>query len=261
VFGSLRGHEQELQGLVTNLNTTLGAFAAESDNLSESVRLLAPTLENAEPALRHTNAMLPALRAFARDLEPGVAELPATIAVSGPWLAQTRLLLGRNELRPLAKELRLSAAPAAAAAAAAPGLFSQIQLLSQCTSNVLIPTGNITIDDAFSTGVPNFKEFMYAATQFAEESQTFDGNGPYLRFQSGGGSFGSNNGLVASNQPGGGFENDVLFGRTFAEPLGTQPVTGPKPPFRTDIPCHLNAVPDINGPAGQPGPPSPAAIP
>ena len=48
------------------------------------------------------------------------------------------------------------------------------------------------IDDAggaypFSTGQPNFREFFYGVTQLAGESQGFDGNGPFVRFQAGGG--------------------------------------------------------------------------
>ena len=63
--------EAQLKDLITNFNITAGAFAAESDNLGETVRLLAPTLEHATPALRNTNATFPYLRAFARDIEPG----------------------------------------------------------------------------------------------------------------------------------------------------------------------------------------------
>ena len=261
VFGALATREAELQGFITNLNVTAGAFAAESRNLAESVRLLAPTLERAEPALRHTDETFPFLRRFARDLEPGVRELPATIAAAGPWLDQANELLRPNELGTIADELRLTAPGAGRAAAAGPGALSQTELLSLCATNVLIPTGDIPIADAFATGVPNFKEFGYAASALAGISQSFDGNGSYLRFSGGGGEFGANAGLVSGGQPGGGFENDVLYGRTVTPPVGTQPRLGTKPPFRTDVPCHINAIPNVNGPLGAPGPPSPRAVP
>ncbi len=262
VFGALTSHESQLQGVISNFNTVTGALASESGNLQRAVRLLGPTLQIAGPALEHTNATLPFLRTFARDLTPAMRELPATITSSGPWLEQTAALLGPNELQPIAHQLRLGAPPAAIAAAAGPGLFGQIELLSRCTSDVLIPTGNVPLNDVFSVGVPNYKEFMYAVTGFAGETQSFDGNGPYLRFQSGGGSFGGpHNGLVASAQPSGGAQNDTLFARTAQQPLATQPVLGPKPPFRTDVPCYVNAIPDLNGPAATPGPPDPAVVP
>jgi phospholipid/cholesterol/gamma-HCH transport system substrate-binding protein len=262
LFGGLADRQEQLKDLVTNFNTTVGAFAAESDNLAETVRLLGPTVERAEPALRHTNQSFPFLRAFARDITPGIEELPDTIAVSQPWLSETKALLGPTELQPIARELRLTAPPAARAAAAGSALFSQTELLSRCVSQVLIPTGDIPIADMFGPNVPNYKEFMYAASHFAGETQTFDGNGPYLRFQSGGGSFGGpRNGLVSSPQPGGGPNNEILFGRTGFMPLGVQPLLGNKPPFRTDVPCHLNAIPDVNGPLAGPGPPNPSVVP
>ena len=252
IFEALGQREAQLQDLVTNFNVTAGAFASESENLAESVRLLAPTLENATPALRNTNNTFPYLRAFARDIQPGLRELPATIKASPPWMKQVLRLLAKNELRRTSYQLRLSGPPTGSVAAASPSFFSQIELLSNCVANVLIPTGDIPITDGFSTGVPNYKEFMYAASAFASESQTFDGNGPFLRFQTGGGPF-----LVKSAQPGGGFENDEIWGRNIAPPLGTQPVMGNKPPFRTDVPCQSSAVPDLNGPAAAIGPPSP----
>jgi ABC-type transporter Mla subunit MlaD len=254
IFGALVDHEEQLKGLITNFNTTIGAFAAESDNLEKSIKLLGPTLEIARPALLHTNQTLPYLRAFARDITPGIRELPDTIAVSQPWLSQTKALLGPDELAPIAKELRLTGPPAGISAAAGPSVFSQTELLSRCVSNVLIPTGNVVLSDPFSTNVPNFKEFGYVASALAGESQNFDGNGPYLRFQSGGGTA-----IAKSGQPGGGDQNDVLFGRVPEPPIGSQPlVTGSPPPFRTDVPCHLNAIPDLNGPAAAAGPPSPS---
>jgi len=261
VYAALIEREAELQGLITNLNVTAGAFAAESEELADSVRLLAPVLERAEPALRHTDETFPYLRAFARDLEPGLRQLPATIAASGPWLKQTNALLRPGELGTIADELRRMAPSAGISASVGVKALAQTELLARCSTNVLIPTGDITVNDAFNVGVPNFKELGYAASTLAGISQGFDGNGPFLRFSGGGGEFGANNGLVSAAQPGGGFENSTLFGRTYTPPLGNQPVLGPKPPFRTDVPCQANPVPNVNGPAATPGSPTPAPVP
>mgnify|MGYP001275454196 CR=1 FL=1 len=62
-------------------------------------------------------------------------------------------------------------------------------------------------------------------------------------------------------QPGGGFGGETLYGRAPSVPLGSQPVSGSKPPFRTDVPCYVSPVPDVNGPRGAVGPASPAALP
>jgi hypothetical protein len=69
------------------------------------------------------------------------------------------------------------------------------------------------------------------------------------------------------NNPGGGFQNNVLYGNNIAAPLGTRPKLPSKngkaqqPPFRMDVPCHTQAVPNLNGPAGAVGPPDPKAVP
>ena len=268
VFGALRGHESQLQGLVTNFNTVTGALADESANLQRTIALLGPTLRIAEPSLRHTNATLPFLRAFARDLTPGIKELPATIAASQPWINQTAALLGKNELGYIASQLRLAGPGSGKAAADGRGLFSQIGLTSGCVDNVLLPTSNVVLNDSgsgydFTTGDPNYKEFGYATTGLAGESAPFDGNGPALRFFSAGGEVPSGGPVpnLRSPVPGGGFQKDALWGGSTTPPIGTRPGLGTKPPFRTDIACQNNAIPDLNGPLATQGPPDPATFP
>jgi phospholipid/cholesterol/gamma-HCH transport system substrate-binding protein len=260
VFGALLSREAQLKDLITNFNVTAGALAAEQRNLGETVSLLAPTLEAARPALAHLNASFPQLRAFAIEARPGIAELPDTIEAAGPWLDQARPLLSGRELGGLARLLRLATPDLAQTTRLTPGLLGQIELTSRCFSQILIPTGNVVIDDAggaypFTTGVPNYKEFFYGAANQAGESQGFDGNGNYLRFQTGGGPV-----LTTAPQPGGGFQNSAVFGTTIEPPVGTRPaLPGQKPPIQPDVPCHQNAPPDING-ASPVGPPSPQAV-
>ena len=62
VFDALNAREAQLKDFITNLNTTAGAFAAESENLSESVRLLAPDARerDADPPQHERDLPLPA---------------------------------------------------------------------------------------------------------------------------------------------------------------------------------------------------------
>jgi phospholipid/cholesterol/gamma-HCH transport system substrate-binding protein len=267
-FGALTGHESQLQGLITNFNTVTGALASESQNLERTIRLLGPTLQIAEPSLRHTNSTLPFLRANALALAKGIPQLPATIAASQPWLDQTAALLGKDELGYIASQLRLAGPGAGKATADGRGLFTQIGLLSGCVDNVLLPTGDVVLNDSgsgydFSSGVPNFKEFGYATTGLAGESGSFDGNGPSLRFFSAGGPTPAGGPVpnLRSPVPGGGFQKDALWGGSTTPPIGTRPALGAKPPFRTDIACQNNAIPDLNGPLAAQGPPDPAPYP
>ena len=256
VFAALLRRETQLQDLVTNLNTTAGAFAAESQNLGLSIKRLGPTVQLAKPALLHLNETFPQLRAFARDIRPGVAETPATIAAADPWLEQARPLLGDDELGGTALQLQGAAPGLALATSDGTKLFKQIELLSRCANQVLIPTGNQQITDAFGTAAPNYRELFYAAVGFAGESQNFDANGPYVRFQTGGGPV-----LARSSVPNGPPGDNAYFGNTISTPLGSQPVLGGKPPFKTDVACASNSVPDVNGPAAAVGQPSPQQVP
>jgi phospholipid/cholesterol/gamma-HCH transport system substrate-binding protein len=259
VFGALLDREAQLKELITNFNVTAGALAAERANLSESVRLLAPTLETTQGALAHLNASFPQLRAFAVEARPGVEELAETIAVARPWLRQADPLLSGRELGGLADLLRRGTPDLAKATDLTPGVLRQLRLTSRCVAENLIPAGDVVIDDAggaypFSTGVPNYQELFYGTVGLSGESQAFDGNSQYVRFQSGGGPV-----LTTAPQPGGGIDNGAVFGYTIAPPIGTRPaLPAQQPPFRPDFKCHENPVPDING--APVGPPSPQAI-
>ncbi|HSI79702.1 MAG TPA: MlaD family protein [Solirubrobacterales bacterium] len=261
VFRELEPVEEQLQDLIVNFNVTVGALAAESANVSLTIDELAPTLEQAEPSLRELSDALPPLRALAIEARPGIAELPATIAATRPWLAEADPLLGDRELGGTARLLREAAPPLAETARASAPLFGNLGRVSRCTSEVLVPTGDLVINDSgvvdgtpfdFGTGQPNYREFFYSLVQMAGESQSFDGNGSYVRVQAGGGPT-----LVqAPNVAGSPIGQRLLFGNTIEPPLGVRPaLPARRPPFRMDVPCHRNPVPNVNGPAAAVAPP------
>jgi ABC-type transporter Mla subunit MlaD len=263
VFGTLADREQQLKELITNLNVTTGALAAESSNVSASVRELAPTVEEARPSLLHLSRALPPLRSFARELEPSIRELPGAIDAGNPWLGQTRRLLGKHELKRLARLLRDGTPDLAKVSAEGRGLFGELRRLSRCGTEVLIPTGNQVIDDAggsypFSTGQLAYRELFQGLVNLGGIGQPFDGNGTYLRLQVDGGPL-----QVRSSNPGGGFENEFEYGHAVAPPLGVRPAVDFRqlPPFKPGVKCHENPAPDLNGPASAVGGPMPEVIP
>ncbi len=266
LFTQLASTDGALSDLITNFNTTAGAFASESANLSATIHELAPTLRTAEPSLRHLNEALPPFRALAQASRPGFRQLPATIQAGSPWLTQVAKLLRPSELGGAASRLAAAAPSLAKVGHKSLKLFPQAGLLGRCTSHNLVPAGNVVIDDAggaypsqFVSGQPNVREFFYAAANLAGESQGFDGNGPFVRFQAGGGPQFVRMGVRGAPVP-----DNFLWGNNISAPLGTRPrlpVSGKLPPFRMDVPCYTQDVPDINGPAATPGPPSPEAIP
>jgi phospholipid/cholesterol/gamma-HCH transport system substrate-binding protein len=254
-FAAFSHDQAALQGLIDNFNVFTGALANQSENLETTVRELAPTLKIAHASFVSLDKSLPPLRTYAIELRPAVAELPELISSSKPWLAQVRPLLSGKEAGGTAK-LLAEATPGLAGAAQAGNELTlpQINQLSLCTSKVLVPTGNQTIDDQFSTGGPNYREFFYTLTNFAGAAGNFDGNGPFLRAQVGGGPI-----LVGEPNPEATRASDEInYAHVYENPLGTQPQLGGQPEFKPEVRCDTQPVPDVNGPLSKVGPASPS---
>jgi ABC-type transporter Mla subunit MlaD len=254
-FAAFSHDQAALQGLIDNFDVFTGALANQSENLESTVRELAPTLKTAHASFVSLDKSLPPLRTYAIELRPAVAELPELISSSKPWLAQVRPLLTGKEAGGTAK-LLAEATPGLAGATQAGNELTlpQFNQLSLCTSKVLVPTGNQTIDDQFSTGGPNYREFFYTLTNFAGAAGNFDGNGPFLRAQAGGGPI-----LVGEPNPEGNLESDKInYAHMYENPLGTQPQLGGQPEFKPDVRCDTQPVPDVNGPLSKVGPASPS---
>jgi phospholipid/cholesterol/gamma-HCH transport system substrate-binding protein len=256
-FGAFASREADLQGLIDNFNVFTGALATQSTNLSTTIHLLAPTLRTARASLVSLNRTLPPLRTYAIELTPAVAELPGLISASKPWIAQVRPLLSGKEGGGVAKLLAESTPGLAGAAQAGKETaLPQLNQLSLCTTKVLAPTFNQTIQDRFSTGGPNYREFLYNLVNFAGFSQNYDGNGPYVRTQAGGGPL-----LVGEPRPEGNpstLSDQINYSDVTVEPIGNQPQLGKPPPLKPDVRCYTNPVPDVNGPLGQVGAPTPS---
>jgi phospholipid/cholesterol/gamma-HCH transport system substrate-binding protein len=256
-FGAFASRESDLQGLIVNFDTFTGALAAQSANLTATIHLLAPALAVGRASLVSLNRTLPPLRTYAIELTPAIAKLPGLIAASKPWLEQARPLLSGKEGGGVARLLAESTPGLAGAAQAGKAnALPQLNRISLCTTKIFVPTGNQTIDDRFSTGGPNYREFYFYLANFAGQSQNYDGNGPYLRLQPGGG-----DAFVEQSNPNGNLSTEKQdFANTIAPPLGTQPQLGGRPPLKPDVRCFTNPVPDVNAGIGQVGAPSPSAV-
>ena len=183
----LARNETQLKDLVSNFNTTMAALAAEDASLRAAVAILPSTLATANAAFSALNAAFPPTRAFAIEILPGVNETAATIDAAFPWIRAMRALLAPAELQGLAADLAPAARDLARLTNTSLDLLPQTNLLSRCATDVLLPTGDVVIRDEFSTGRENYKELLYSMVGLAGEGQNFDGNGMYVRFQTGGG--------------------------------------------------------------------------
>jgi virulence factor Mce-like protein len=251
VTTALSTNEEQLKDLITNFNRFFSIFASEEGNLTRSVKLLAPTLEHAHSSLRSLNAALPQLGGFARDILPGVKETQPTIAAVSPWIAEAQKLFARSELGGLLHSLRPAINSFAIATNESFNLFKQTNLTSRCFNEVILPSGNVALNDGpLSTGVQNYKEFWYTVVGLAGESQGFEGNGSYTRTATGGGDVLVKSGKLA-NRP---KSRDVVYGHALVPPRGTRPARPAKaPPIKTNVACYTNPKPDLNGPASKTG--------
>jgi virulence factor Mce-like protein len=242
VSTELSRHEEALKGLITNFNATTGAFASQASALKATIHILPQVLQNTDRAFTSLNSSFPPLRAFAKDILPGVRETPQTVADSFPWIAQTRGLVSPAELQGLVKDLQPTVANLADVTDQSVKLFPQVDLVSRCLSDVILPTGDVVVQDPpLTTGIANYKEFWQTLVSLSGESQNFDGNGQYTRFQTGGGSNFVSTGSV------GGAANSQQFGNAIAKPIGTRPVRpAVRPPYNRTFPCYKNPLPNIN---------------
>jgi ABC-type transporter Mla subunit MlaD len=248
VAGALVANENNLKDLVTNFNTTMGAFADEQDNLRTTIRLLPGVLDQANTTLDSLNAAFPPTRAFAREILPGVRETAPTIDAAFPWIRQTRLLVSPAELQGLVGDLQPATSDLSAVTDDTIVLLPQVDLVNRCMSRNVLPTGDKPIDDGFlSTGTPNYKEFWQTQTSLSGESQNFDGNGSYTRFQTGGGPNTFSTGPTGVDT----FTGQPLFGNPALQPVGSRPARpATKPPQRRDVDCYRNDLPDLAAETG-----------
>jgi phospholipid/cholesterol/gamma-HCH transport system substrate-binding protein len=239
IFAALSSNESQLKDLISNFNITMGALASEEGNLRETIAELPEVLEAAGPALDNLNAAFPPARAWALEMIPGVRETPATIDAGFPWIRQTRALLSPGELQGLVDELRPAVRDFATFTSGQVDFLPVVDAFNRCQLEVVLPTGEQRIQDGnLSTGLRNYEELFQGLVSLAGESQNFDGNGSYVRFQSGGGAYPVQTPPVGRLGP--------LHANATRPVLGTRPAKGPKPPYRPDTPCHRNPAPDLS---------------
>lgn len=255
VTAALGHSESDLQGLITNFDTTLHAFAIQSAALGSAVSQLPATLTTTDQALAALDASFPATRAFALALIPATEQTPATIEAALPWITQARALVSPSALGQLSESLE-AAAPVLGALTPAQTTFSAtLDPVSQCLTKVIFPAGDVPLKDgAASTGVPNYQEFYHALVGLNSSGSNFDGNGSYLRPLVGGGGINFDTGKIqVDGKPAGNGGSAAspayLQARATLTPQGTSPASPGTPPPIKNVACDKQSLPDFNGPA------------
>ena len=248
VSAALSRNDQSLKDLVTNFNTTMAAFASRSADLKSTIAQLPDVLNLANSTFANLNRSFPPTRAFAREILPGVRETAPTITAAFPWIRQTRALMSPAELQGLVSDLRPAVADLSSVTDESLKLLPQVDLVNRCFIDIILPTGDKPVDDGFlSTGLPNYKEFWQAMTSLSGESQNFDGNGNYTRFQTGGGPETVSTGPTGVSS----FVGAPLFGNPAIAPVGSRPARpARKPPYNRTKKCYTNTPPNLAAKTG-----------
>ncbi len=219
-----------LRGLVTNVNVTAGAIAAEDDALRTAIPALRDTLRVGQPALASLNSALPALRAFSREALPGVRSSAETIDAALPFIRQTRGLVRPDELQGAAAVLRRRIPSIVRLNSALIPFLDEGRALGSCTNEVLVPyfESPIPSGEEQNSDQPVRAQVQRGLVGLAGESRTHDANGPWFRIQA-----------VPPTQ--------LSTGEI--EPVPPTDVTTP-PPHRPDVPCETQEPPNLAAPQG-----------
>jgi phospholipid/cholesterol/gamma-HCH transport system substrate-binding protein len=238
IFAALSSREGSLKDLITNFNITMGALAAEEANLRATIRELPQVLEAARPALDNLNAAFPSTRAWALEMIPGVRETPATIDAGFPWIRQVRPLVSPQELQGLLDDLQPAVRDFAEFTDGQLDFLPVLDDFNRCQLETILPTQEQVIDDGpLTTGIKNYEEFFQSMVSLVGEAQNFDGNGGFVRIGAGGATAVQ----TPSVGPGG-----PLHASAPQQPLGTRPAKGARPPYKPDVKCHTQPVPNLS---------------
>ena len=134
---------------------------------------LRDTLREGYPALGELNDALPVLRAFSREALPGVRSSVPTLDAAIPWIVQARGLVGEDELKGLAADLRQAVPSLVRLNRGLIPTLRQLRALSSCTNSVLVPFAESAIPsiEAGNSGQAVREQIMRSFVGLAGESR------------------------------------------------------------------------------------------
>ena len=231
---AINDRETQIVPLIQDFATTIGAFAVDEVALAEATKQFSRLAYESEPALRDLNQLLPQLTRWSNTIAPQLKEIPATVRAAYPWIEQTNLLFGKNELGGSAPLAQSTIANFAKAQDGAQDLLPQLDKVAKCWNRNWFPTLNTVVPDGANTsGKENYKEFWYSLVGFNSASQNFSSTGPFLRLGSGS--------AADVKTPSG-----KLYGKAALPQTGVSPLV-PKtnPVVQTKVDCYKNSRPNL----------------
>lgn len=232
---AVNDRETQLTPLIADFATTIGAFASDENALRQATKQFSRLAYESYPTLVELNKLLPQLTRFSYKISPQLKEIPATVRAAYPWIDQTNLLFGKNELGGTAKLMQNTTENFAKAQGGAQQLLPELDYVARCWNNNWFPTLNTVVPDGSNTsGKENYKEFWYSLVGWNSAAQNFTSTGPYLRLSAGS--------AQQVQTPSG-----LLYGRAANAQTGTSPkiLNSANPPVQTKTACYKNARPNM----------------
>ena len=240
VLAAMAARDQQLAEMISGFNQTMQATGSRSAELEQSVRLLAPVVEDAEETFVEVERALPNTVQLTRELTPSIQELPATIEASYPWLDIIEPYLGKKQFGGWIRVAQPAIRDTAQAVDRAIPFLQTVNSIARCATVKLLPNNRVVINDPPSPSGPTvIQDAFQSLVGIVSASQNFDGNGRFIRAQTGGGV----NPIQSSPLP----QQGSMWGNAPLPPLGTRPAyTGAIPPVNFDFNCADGARPDLN---------------
>lgn len=239
----------ELGQLIDGLDRTVSVFAENSQAVSAGIAELPPTLRVAEETLPQIRASLGPITAVAENVTAGLDRVPGLVDASGPFLTQSKALLSDEEAGALVDDLEPITEGLAKSAPYLESILDNLDNLSVCATDVLVPTANQRIQDGkYTTGLTSWDETLRGFVGLAGSSQSYDANGLFARAASSAGYnfVGARRRTPSQNKP--------YLGATNAPTTSTKPAYPSKTlmspttaPWKFDQPCTKKYLPNLSG--------------
>ena len=249
VSGTLAQSSSQLGDLVSGLNATAGALASSDGSLARSITGLDQTLAATPPALVALDRALPPVSRLARALDPSLLISPPLLDGLITTAGQLAAVLAPGERGPLIASLKATFEQLPAILTQLASSFPVGRQVTDCLRTHVLPVLHQSVPDgSLSSGQSVLLDFLHFLPGLAGASASFDGDGPYTRFVTGGGS-------------------NTLSGILEGQPLvstgtpGGAPLQGARPQwvgdlvpadFRPDASCASQKIPSLASPTAPP---------
>jgi phospholipid/cholesterol/gamma-HCH transport system substrate-binding protein len=232
---------EQLRELIPSLDRTVTALASRQGEVGASLRGLAALLQVSEPALGEINRTFPILRTTTAEVRPALREAPETLTLALPLLRQLRGLVAPAEVPALVADLRPALRGLSSLEPGLTTLLRNVTPVTECVRRNALPTLKKPVPDgSLTNGQPAWLELLHSMVGLSSAGQNFDGNGYSVRYNGGYGEQLFSTGAL----PGVG----KLYGLSPEPILGSRPKwpgPGKQPPFRPDVPCTTQALPNL----------------